>query len=383
MIGIRLIVTLIIMGGAIAFIGNRIGRRIGRLRLTLFGMRPKHSSELMTVLTGMAIATVSLTLLSVASTDVRTALFDIGELQTILKETRQAADETMKSRDAALLETERLKAEASTARTALDTAESKLLSTEEELEARKMEIVRLHDATRTLEDNLRKMETTEESLRRDVEALTQEYVTMEESLRSGSFVYLKDEIVVSKVVRGRPDISFVERELNDLLAEAITHADERGIDPAHGQPAVILEDDIAWEQAAVLLTRDADEWVVRLAAAQNTIQNEPLLVNINLFPRRMIYREGELVTRREIEGGSEHIESTVLELIEEVNADALLRGMTTREDGSVSELHGEELVDVLLTLRRLSKRVIIEAIVSRDTWNTEGPLQFSLVVKEG
>src|SRR5690606_35701619 len=71
--GVRLILILAVIGGIIAYLGDRIGMRVGRRRLTLFGLRPKHTSGLITILTGILIVAVSLAVPSLAAGDVRTA----------------------------------------------------------------------------------------------------------------------------------------------------------------------------------------------------------------------------------------------------------------------------------------------------------------------
>src|SRR5690554_6833733 len=86
--GWRLIVLLVIMGGAIAYFGDRIGLRVGKRKLTLFGLRPRHTSIIITILTGVVITGASVGLLSLASADVRTALFHMGEIQAALATTR-------------------------------------------------------------------------------------------------------------------------------------------------------------------------------------------------------------------------------------------------------------------------------------------------------
>src|SRR5690606_8633963 len=86
--GVRLILILAVLGGISAYLGDRIGLRVGRRRLTLFGLRPKHTSVLITILTGILIVAVSLAVLSIASEDVRTALFRMRELQEALQTTR-------------------------------------------------------------------------------------------------------------------------------------------------------------------------------------------------------------------------------------------------------------------------------------------------------
>ena len=78
--GIGLILAIAIVAGAIAYIGDRVGHQVGRKRLTLFGLRPKYTSTIVAIATGMLIA-LSVTLAAViASSTVRTAFFRMGQL---------------------------------------------------------------------------------------------------------------------------------------------------------------------------------------------------------------------------------------------------------------------------------------------------------------
>ena len=74
-IGILIFCVLAVMGGLIAFLGDKIGSKVGKKRISLFGMRPKHTSILVTVLTGIMIAAMTIGVLSALSENVRTALF--------------------------------------------------------------------------------------------------------------------------------------------------------------------------------------------------------------------------------------------------------------------------------------------------------------------
>jgi len=76
-----LIPVLILVSGLVAFIGNLVGRHIGRRRLTLFGLRPLYTAELITVVTGMLITIVTLGVVLLVSNDARQALFHLRELQ--------------------------------------------------------------------------------------------------------------------------------------------------------------------------------------------------------------------------------------------------------------------------------------------------------------
>ena len=80
MYGIVLVVVLLIMGGAIAYIGDHLGSKIGKKRISIWGLRPKHTSILMTIVTGVLISLLTLGTMTVISNDVRTALFGMEKL---------------------------------------------------------------------------------------------------------------------------------------------------------------------------------------------------------------------------------------------------------------------------------------------------------------
>jgi hypothetical protein len=84
--GILLVLGITIIAGIIAYIGDRVGHQVGRKRLTLFGLRPKYTSTIVAVGTGMLIA-LSVTLIAIfASNLVRTAFFRLGQINARIAE---------------------------------------------------------------------------------------------------------------------------------------------------------------------------------------------------------------------------------------------------------------------------------------------------------
>ncbi|MBV9439251.1 MAG: DUF3084 domain-containing protein [Candidatus Eremiobacteraeota bacterium] len=78
--GILGVIGIAVVAGIIAYIGDRVGHQIGRKRLTLFGLRPKYTSTIVAVATGMLIALSVTVLALVVSNQVRTAFFRLGQL---------------------------------------------------------------------------------------------------------------------------------------------------------------------------------------------------------------------------------------------------------------------------------------------------------------
>ncbi|HMD02671.1 MAG TPA: DUF3084 domain-containing protein, partial [Candidatus Baltobacteraceae bacterium] len=54
--GSALILAIVLIAGSIAYVGDRVGHYVGRRRLSLFGLRPKYTSTIVAVGTGMVIA---------------------------------------------------------------------------------------------------------------------------------------------------------------------------------------------------------------------------------------------------------------------------------------------------------------------------------------
>ena len=53
MLGVVIVLILMVMGGIIAFLGDKIGSKVGKRRLTMFGLRPKYTSIIITIVSGV------------------------------------------------------------------------------------------------------------------------------------------------------------------------------------------------------------------------------------------------------------------------------------------------------------------------------------------
>ncbi|TMI75929.1 MAG: DUF3084 domain-containing protein [Bacillati bacterium ANGP1] len=95
-LGVLLIPILIVVSGAIALVGNAVGRNIGRRRLSLFQLRPRYTAQIVTVITGMLITIVTLIVVLLISSEARVALF---RLNAVLRQTHQLEEEIRRQED--------------------------------------------------------------------------------------------------------------------------------------------------------------------------------------------------------------------------------------------------------------------------------------------
>ena len=91
------ILGLLLMGSVIAFLGDRIGTRIGKKRLSILGMRPRKTAVLMTMVTGMVITLTTLYITSLLNPNVKAALFD--DIASIKKSNQELENRYQAYRD--------------------------------------------------------------------------------------------------------------------------------------------------------------------------------------------------------------------------------------------------------------------------------------------
>jgi uncharacterized protein (DUF3084 family) len=82
-----LILVVLIFGGLIAALGDRLGSKVGKAKLRIFNLRPRQTAVVLTVMTGTLIAATTLGVLFTFSKSLREGIF---KLDDILKQLRVA-----------------------------------------------------------------------------------------------------------------------------------------------------------------------------------------------------------------------------------------------------------------------------------------------------
>jgi uncharacterized protein (DUF3084 family) len=91
--GYVLIVAILVLGGVIATVGDRLGMRVGKARLSLFNLRPRQTAVLITILTGSLVSASTLGILLAIDEQLRTGVFELGRIQSSLREAREELDQ--------------------------------------------------------------------------------------------------------------------------------------------------------------------------------------------------------------------------------------------------------------------------------------------------
>jgi uncharacterized protein (DUF3084 family) len=82
------VLLLVLLSGIVAALGDWLGRRLGKKRLRIAGLRPKHTAIVTTFFAGMLITLVTIVILSLLSEQVRQWLVEGADVQRQLQEAR-------------------------------------------------------------------------------------------------------------------------------------------------------------------------------------------------------------------------------------------------------------------------------------------------------
>ena len=89
MTGWSLIIVLIILGGIISTLGDFLGSKIGKARLSIFKLRPRRTAVLINILTGSLISSLSLMFVLSVNRQLRDGLFRLNDIKAELKEKKK------------------------------------------------------------------------------------------------------------------------------------------------------------------------------------------------------------------------------------------------------------------------------------------------------
>lgn len=304
MSGWLLILALLVLGGVLSTLGDRLGSRIGKARLSLFQLRPRRTAVLITVLTGSVISAMSLGLMLLVSQRLRVGLFELDQLEARLQTSRSQLAASTTERNRAEQERSRSQGQLRQAEHqlgALRRSLAPLLAQRRQLEAERN---RLGRDVQARDADIRRNEAELAQVRGRITASTKELKDLETNLiafRRGDVVISSGQILASaKVTVERAEQA--KAVVNALLQQANLNAFRRVLP---GQPAdrqILLVPKIDVAKLEEMLTKRGS-WVVSIVSAANVLRGEKqVLAFPDLRPNRQIIQAGEVLASTTIEG---------------------------------------------------------------------------------
>lgn len=399
MYGIMLIVVLVLTGGVIAFIGDRLGSKVGKKKLSLFGLRPKHTSILVTIITGILITTVTFGILAIASKDVRTALFGMNKLKAELNEKQSMLEEA----SGALVN---VKNDLNTTKEEYAKSKKNLEETQEDLEIAQQaaELLRqeqvalqnrnqelwsdnqtLIEHNQSLAENNQFLLANNESLKADnleLEKTNNDLQEGIENIRERPIIYRVGELLASGVIKKTDDSVKIQNDLNQIIALANSKIIDRL--GTEGSKDGVWIYPIEYQKAMDRLKQAKGDTVIRLIVAANLVKGDPVLTELEMHPNRVVYQENEFVYQKiynvPIDGSNS--EMLISDFLRNVNMTAINNGILPNPlTGTVGVINGNQIYAIEKALaENRGKDVLISAFAASDT-EVLGPLRLHIYLK--
>lgn len=398
MTGITLILVLALMGGLIAYLGDKLGSKIGKKRLRLFGLRPHDTSVVMTIVSGMLVAALTITVLTIASKEVRTALFGMKQMRAeiaSLTATRDKANEELSAQSAKIEELDQKISEATQAaeqaRQQKAAAEAQMKDAQAQMQQAQADLGQLQaryaEASTRLQEaqeQVRQAEAARDQLQQDVKSLEDTAKKLREGIvavREGHVVFRSGEILYSGVLKSGQSEENTQKQLQEFLNQAnIQVAGRIGVDPS--TPVIWLSRE-AVENAASNLEKAKGDMYVRVCAAGNILSGEVVVSRLEMVGDKVVYPEDTLILTQSItvDPNSNESDLALMAFLKAVNRAAQADGVIPNPiTGDVGAITSTELSNASEKIRSLGGKVVITAKARRDI-TVAGPVLLDLEIR--
>ncbi len=445
MAGYTLILAILILGGAIATLGDRIGTKVGKARLSIFNLRPRDTATVVTIATGGMISASTLGILLLLSGQLRDGLFRLESIRAELSSSQQQKQKVETDLKAAQTEQEQAKQrlgeinkslvqavrKQSETQALLQTVENKFQQADEALQKASQQEADLRDHIQNLtveqtslqaESNQLREEKSRisgeladisrdrETLKQKVDESEQRLIAIEkqrvalgaevaslesareqllislEALRKGNVAIFSDQILSIGVVR--PNLS--KAELRQASIQLIQQAEinARAIldflpEQAPKEPVIRITD----AQIEILLDKikDGQSYVIRILSAGNFLKRETkIAIAADVTLNRQIFVRGAEIATLQFDPNlsPQAIASRIEQLFLLVSFRARREGVLANTlTGKVGNFPPEALTDLFKVVSELKSPYEIKA-VAKDAIFPASSLTLELVIRQ-
>lgn len=429
--GVLLIATLVVVGGLIAFVGDILARRLGRKRISLFGLRPRHTAIGVAAVVGMLITLFTLFSAMLVSQDVKDGFLRVEYMrrrQTELTHQVDGLSARITELDAARKAAERrlagVKGELADRQTELKDAKKALADTEAELARSRADLARTRVELARLSRELKqgtkafaRQTQIQEELRSAATRAARGYALG----REVPVLFGAGQPLDLQLIAGGRSVLATHQDLDRLVDRVSSKVMAAGARPLPGskEAVVIAVHDPNSNQVTVArryqvleaiaqrihesdgtagavesAPADSRDVIVRVYSLFNTHPLEPVYIDFELFKNVRVFAKGETLAETVIDGrlsDSALMGALVSLLRDEVGDRARKKDVMPRltpgsssvfgsAAGAVGEMSYDDLFGTMNRLRRANGPARVRAVAADDVW-TIGPLTVELRVE--
>lgn len=390
-IGVSIFLVLMVMGGLIAYLGDKIGSKVGKKRMTLFGLRPKYTSIIVTIISGTLISFLTVAVMAVVNENVRVALFGLNKLYAEMEQLNQEIADKNKALDEgkALLAQRTQEVADMERRTGEISSELQQVEAQRSYAESQLYVVRraYEEAQKDVKasaEEIKELENTKQELTGTISRLDEEkewLIKNIENIREGTVIFRAGQVLTSAVVdenmteeTAAQVLGSVLRDINTALRERLNIQDENAV--------VINVQRREFEDTVRQITMSPVKKLVRVRAAGNIILGESTIVDFDIHDNLLVYRQGETVYSADMAeyGAYKNHDLKVLHFLRDINTAAKEKGVLPDPiTGNIGQLDSREMLDVIQQVKELDGRCWLVATAKHDVY-TAGPVVIDVAV---
>ncbi len=379
--------TLAVVSALVAWVGDIVGMRLGKKRVTFLKLRPKYTSRVISVITGVGIALSTLFVISVTSEPVRTALFSMNYVRNQITGLTAELQQNRLNLQGMEVELFKSKGDVAEKQEELQSLEKELAAGTKNLKEARLELERMTQVKNKTEEEQKALLTEKEILERESKKLEKEVGVLKneaaqlrsdiQRLREGRIAALTGEKLAQAVISGPLHTS-----------EQLTQAVERLIEEAQAllayrfgtKPEVIkrpVVDEDSIERARSVMTKKPGRYLLRLSALSNAVEGEPVMAELEIFETRQIFAAGDILAEKEIKKGTsrEQVEESVFLMLRDINSKAVGEGIIRDPlSGNVGSMDTAEFMQALEDITEAKEDVDVKVVAASDIFS-EGPVR--------
>jgi len=384
--GWLLLLSLLILGGVLSTLGDRLGSRVGKARLSLFGLRPRQTAVVITVLTGSLISALSLGLMLLVSRQLRVGLFELNDLEARLRSSRSDLKGSRKAQRKARQQLAEARTDEIKARKILADAQARARELRSTLQPLQEQTRRLEAERQRLSQDVRnrdaEIQRTDDELRAVRQRISSGEAELQQleknliALRRGDVAISSGQPLATVTLKlDRPDQA--RQVIDQVLREANLQAFQKVLPGQAPDRQIILvpRQDIERLEQAI---RKPGTWVVLLRSAANVLRGESVVYAFpDVRPNVAITMEGEVLARTTVAGqdtNPEAVQNRINLLLASTLAEVRRRGSLSQGlqfDANAVNRLARELTE------RSGGRVELQAVAVRRS-ETADPIAIEL-----
>lgn len=290
--GVIFVIAILILGGVIAVVSDRLGMKVGKARLSLFKMRPRKTAVVVTILSGTILSALTLGTLFAASKPLRRGVFRMDQIQQRLNQTRKDLTQTTDERD-------RVEAQLSQARDQLKKAQNQLSQINQSLEKTNDQATQTQTELATAQKELKQAKSQLEQLQNQLAEGDETKAKMESELNQKA-AQLQQVSQQKETLRSEIEQLKTERQnLIEQREQVKAQIQQRDREIAARDQELQQQDQDIEERDKIIL--DREETLKNLEVERQNLEEQTasLEQKLNLIGRNFkLLREGSVALKR-------------------------------------------------------------------------------------